>query len=188
MLRDSRPPLGLKLLVTLALGLLVMAAVLLLTGNDTARAQCGADASTCMNCHQGEEAYPVKELGAWHIDHAANDFCQLCHGGDKESKDHVTAHATLFDPLSERAAARCTTCHPGDAQAKFDSYVTLAATFDAAASAGAAPETLAAAAPGDPGYDTRNIALAGFAGALTVLSGVLVWNMEDLGARLRHKE
>ena len=172
-------------LFMLGASLLVVSGVLLIPPLDQADAQCGADASSCKRCHQGEEAYPVNDLGQWHIDHADGDFCAVCHGGDKTTDDADAAHADMFDPLGDQARQRCTACHPADAERFADGYADTLASFTLTP----AEQTLAAVpAATDDGYDWRNMVLAGAAGMLTMVSGMVVWNMEDLGTRFRRKK
>lgn len=172
----------LKSLFVLSITLLSMALTLIpaASGVQPVAAQCGTDASSCKVCHQGEEAYPVNDLGAWHQDHAAQDFCQLCHGGDKTASDADVAHAGMFDPLGEQGLTRCVSCHPADSQQKIDTYTDLLASYTPGAPTAAAGDTVAAA---EAGYDWRNMALAGVAGFLTAVFGVVVWNMEDFSTR-----
>ena len=181
-----------KTLFVLSVTLLSMAFALIpATGTRPASAQCGADASSCKRCHQGEEAFPVNDLGQWHVDHAAQDFCQLCHGGDKTTDDAGAAHAGMFDPLGAQGLARCTACHPADGQPKIDAYTDLLASYTSSGNPaatdppGTSAELSSANTTTGAGYDWRNIALAGFAGFLTAVSGVIVWNVEDLGSRAR---
>ena len=169
-----------KFLFIIGLGLVISSALWLIPGASPASAQCGADASSCKRCHQGQNEYPVNELGAWHIDHADSDFCQICHGGDKESDDAAVAHEGMFEPLGERGSARCKACHPADAGQRVEQYVDLLANYDPSAAQGDADAAPAAA---ETGYDWRNITLAGVAGFLTMLSAVVVWNTEHLGEK-----
>ena len=149
-----------------------------------ASAQCGANASSCKRCHQGEEAYPVNDIGQWHIDHADSDFCQLCHGGDKSTHDADAAHEGMFDPLSERGQKRCAACHPADADNYFAMYQELAANPEGAANA----SEQAATATAETGYDWRNLALSWVAGSLTAVAGLAVWQGKQLGRRFGRKE
>ncbi|NDJ76432.1 MAG: hypothetical protein GYB65_09245 [Chloroflexi bacterium] len=208
-----------KLLFMAGLGLVVMGLALLpapahstvVTSPSVlvqpAFAQCGGDVSSCKTCHQGEEAFPVNENGAWHIDHADNDFCADCHGGDTSSDDAIEAHAGMqaVMGLDATSSTACVECHLNDAPAYSQAYGDLllaaraeaeaaanaAAAADAAASdAGAANTVQVPVAPvivvqEDSSTDWRNIALAGFAGVLTMVSGLVVWNYESLGDRLR---
>ena len=173
-----------KLLLWGGLALLVLSVLLPWFAVTPANAQCGANASSCKRCHQGEEAYPVNDIGQWHIDHADSDFCQLCHGGDKSVDDADAAHEGMFDPLSERGQARCAACHPADVDNYFQAYQELAANPENAASATEETATVAT----EEGYDWRNIVLSWVAGSLTVLTGLAVWQGEQLGQRWHRKE
>ena len=166
------------------LALLVLSVLLPWFSAAPANAQCGANASSCKRCHQGEEAYPVNDIGQWHIDHADSDFCQLCHGGDKTADNADVAHEGMFDPLGERGQARCQACHPADATNFLQKYQDLVANPEGAAPAAA--ETATATA--EEGYDWRNIVLSWVAGSLTVIAGLAVWQGEHLGQRWHRKE
>lgn len=180
-------PLWYKMLITLGLSVAVAVLVLVVTTPAApASAQCGADASSCKRCHEGQKAYPVNTLGQWHIDHAQNDFCQLCHGGDKTTDDAAAAHVGLFDPLGERGAMRCAACHPADGAQRLATYTDLLASFNATDGGAGTGDALASASVAS-GYDWRNMALAGFAGVLTMISGIVVWNFEHIGDRLRRR-
>lgn len=181
-------PFWYKTWITLGLGVLVAMLVLVLTAPAApASAQCGADASSCKRCHEGQKAYPVNTLGPWHSDHAQNDFCQLCHGGDKTVDDAVAAHVGLFDPLGERGAARCVACHPADAPDRLATYSDVLASFNATGPGDALVVDASIARVVESGYDWRNMVLAGLAGALTMVSGIVVWNLEHVGPRLRRR-
>ncbi len=173
-----------RLLLLGGLALLVFSVLLPWLEATPANAQCGANASSCKRCHQGEEAYPVNDMGQWHIDHADSDFCQLCHGGDKSVDDADTAHEGMFDPLSERGQARCAACHPADVDTYFQAYQDLLANPEGPASA--TPEAVETTA--EEGYDWRNIVLSWAAGSLTVIAALAVWQGENLGRRLHRKE
>ncbi len=174
-----------RLLLSGGMALLVLSVLLPWFSAAPANAQCGANASSCKRCHQGEQAYPVNDIGQWHIDHADSDFCQLCHGGDKSADDADAAHEGMFDPLSDRAQKRCAACHPADVDNYFAMYQDLAANPEDAASA---PAEAATTSTAEEGYDWRNIVLSWVAGSLTVLTGLAVWQGEDLGRRFGRKE
>lgn len=103
----------------------------------TVGAQCGADASSCKQCHEGNGQFPVAELGAWHIDHAADDFCQFCHGGDPDASEPDAAHAGMVAALSD-PVAQCATCHAGDYSDKAAGYADVLASGPGAAGAAGA--------------------------------------------------
>jgi hypothetical protein len=74
-----------------------------------ARAQCGANRSTCSACHDGARA-ALPAPGAWHDDHAFADLCVTCHGGRGDVVDADEAHLGLVDPLSS-SNETCASCH-----------------------------------------------------------------------------
>lgn len=87
-----------------------------------ARAQCGSQASSCKNCHETQGKKPVNNDGtAWHQSHAFGDFCYICHFGNNQATDEVTAHAGMQPPLADVQAA-CAQCHPNDLQARAQVY------------------------------------------------------------------
>jgi hypothetical protein len=74
-----------------------------------ARAQCGANRSTCSACHDGARA-ALPASDAWHDDHAFADLCVTCHGGRGDIVDADEAHLGLVDPLSS-SNETCASCH-----------------------------------------------------------------------------
>lgn len=101
------------LLFTTALGLLFAA---------PAYADCGADASTCKVCHEGEQQMPVNTLGIWHTQHAFGDFCAGCHAGDATIKEKEASHAGMRSLVLADPKAACEACHASDYAAKAVSY------------------------------------------------------------------
>ncbi len=134
--------------------LLVVAAALALP--QTAKAQCGSQASSCKNCHEVQGKDPVNNDGTgWHQAHAFGDFCYICHGGNNQATDENAAHAGMVSPLSDVQAA-CAQCHPNDLQARAEVYakalgvqVQMGASAAPAATAAPAGATQAAA-PAQP--------------------------------------
>ena len=134
-------------------GLAILAAVgIALALPQTAKAQCGSQASSCKNCHEVQGQDPVNTDGTgWHQSHAFGDFCYICHGGNNQATNKDAAHTGMVAPLSDIQAA-CQQCHPNDLQARADVYAkTLGVQVGtggaaAATSAPAATATPAAAA------------------------------------------
>ena len=89
-----------------------------------ADAQCAANASTCVDCHEIVGRRPVLDDGPWHRDHAYGDLCVACHAGDGAATDEAAAHAGLRAPLADPAAA-CASCHD-DALARAERYAAVA--------------------------------------------------------------
>jgi hypothetical protein len=144
-----------KLYVVLAgTGLLILLACgIALATPQTAKAQCGSQASSCKNCHEVQGKDPVNADGkAWHQSHAFGDFCYICHAGNNQATDEKAAHTGMVAPMSDVQAA-CAQCHPNDLQARADVYakvlgvsVVTGASAPAAGSDTAATATPAAAA------------------------------------------
>ena len=147
--------------------LILLACAIALVTPQTAKAQCGSQASSCKNCHEVQGKDPVNPDGSgWHQSHAFGDFCYLCHGGNNQATDEATAHTGMVKPLSDVQAA-CAQCHPNDLQARAEVYAKVlgvsagagatsptagpdaAATATPVAAAQAAPTTPLAAAPVD---------------------------------------
>ena len=111
-------------LIPLGLGLLLIAGLIALWPTQTAKAQCGSQASSCKNCHEVQAQDPVNNDGnGWHQSHAFGDFCYICHGGNNQSMDKTTAHTGMVDPLSDVNAA-CKSCHPNDLMDRAKVYAT----------------------------------------------------------------
>ncbi len=147
-----------KLYVVLAAAgmFILLACGIALATPQTAKAQCGSQASSCKNCHEVQAKDPVNADGtAWHQSHAFGDFCYICHGGNNQATDQTAAHTGMVSPLSDVQAA-CAQCHPSDLQARADVYakvlgVTVGTGAPAATGAGiAATATPVMAAPAAP--------------------------------------
>ena len=146
-----------KLLVLLTIGLALPIIVLLAMPQPDASAQCGSQASSCKNCHEVQGKDPVAKKGQWHIDHAANDYCEFCHAGNVQATDKDKAHVGMVQPGDNLKASCGGMCHQ-DFQARADKYIAVgmkvggAAQPPAASSGGQAPAATApaAAAPAQP--------------------------------------
>ncbi len=109
------------LLLSTGATLLVVCGIALATPQ-SAKAQCGSQASSCKNCHEVQGKDPVNADGTgWHQSHAFGDFCYICHGGNNQAKDKDAAHQGMVSPLSDVQAA-CAQCHPNDLQARAEVY------------------------------------------------------------------
>lgn len=99
--------------------------VLLLWSAAPARAQCGADASSCLSCHEVQHQRSILSDGKpWHVDHGFGDLCARCHGGRPGAADKEGAHQGRVDPLSNPAGI-CGACHGTGAAAYADRYARL---------------------------------------------------------------
>jgi len=88
----------------------------------SAKAQCGSQASSCKNCHEVQAKDPVNNDGTgWHQSHAFGDFCYICHAGNNQATDKAAAHTGMVSPLADVKAA-CAQCHPNDLQARAKVY------------------------------------------------------------------
>ncbi|GAB4409711.1 MAG: hypothetical protein Kow00106_03300 [Anaerolineae bacterium] len=130
--------------------LALLGLVLVLTGGlwlltpAPAAAQCGSQASSCKNCHEVNQKYPVNTSGDWHIAHAFGDFCQFCHGGNVQATDAGLAHADMFYPLQDPAQS-CAACHPADFTQKAQVYAdALGVTLTSGSAGGDAGDNQAA--------------------------------------------
>ena len=93
--------------ITLPLAILAV----LFIGTLSARAQCGnPQPSSCKTCHAQEA--PLTDQNAWHRDHASQDLCVNCHGGNGSTMDKNLAHISMtVQPLSD-VYTSCHSCHP----------------------------------------------------------------------------
>ncbi len=152
-------------LIIFGLALTVASAIAILSVQ-SARAQCGSQASSCKNCHETQAKDPVNADGTgWHQSHAFGDFCYICHGGNSQSMDETAAHTAMVDPMSDIQTA-CGQCHASDLQAKAAVYAAaLGKPLPAAAStppasdggtvlSGATSAPTAAPAPAQPSLGT----------------------------------
>ena len=135
----------LKLFVIVTMGLALSVTVLLAMPQPDVSAQCGSQASSCKSCHEVQGKDPVSKKGQWHIDHAANDYCEFCHAGNVQTTDQDKAHVGMVKPGDNLKASCGGMCHQ-DFQARADKYV--AAGMQAAGAAGGAAQPPAAAPSG----------------------------------------
>ena len=126
---------------------ILLACGIALATPQSAKAQCGSQASSCKNCHEVQAKDPVNADGTgWHQSHAFGDFCYICHGGNNQATDETAAHTGMVKPLSDVKAA-CAQCHPNDLQARADVYAkALGVTVGTGASAPASGAATAATA------------------------------------------
>ena len=102
--------------------MLVIVTAIALALPQTAKAQCGSQASSCKNCHEVQAKDPVNADGTgWHQSHAFGDFCYICHGGNSQATDETAAHQGMVAPMSDVKAA-CQQCHAEDLQARAEVY------------------------------------------------------------------
>src|SRR5512142_1684908 len=139
-----------KLYVAIATtGLFILLACgIALATPQTAKAQCGSQASSCKNCHEVQGKDPVNADGTgWHQSHAFGDFCYICHGGNNQATDETAAHQGMVSPLAD-VDASCKSCHSSDTVAFAQQYAaTLGQTVGTGAGAPAAPAPAATTAP-----------------------------------------
>jgi hypothetical protein len=92
---------------------------------EPAKAQCGASASSCKDCHEVQAKAPVNNDGTrWHQSHAFGDFCVFCHAGNQQATVKDAAHVDLVPPLFDVKAA-CQSCHSSDLQARVEIYASI---------------------------------------------------------------
>ena len=90
-----------------------------------AAAQCPANASSCITCHETRGTRPVLQHGQpWHADHSFGDLCAGCHGGDREATAAEAAHLGMRSNPLDDPFASCAGCH-GDHLALADRYQPL---------------------------------------------------------------
>ena len=108
--------------IAVVLGIVALAMVVFLGGGgETARAACGASASSCKTCHEINRKKPVNTNGDWHKQHAMGDYCSFCHGGNVQAQDETGAHAGLVKPFAD-VQTSCSSCHLDDYKAKAKVY------------------------------------------------------------------
>lgn len=200
------PPLYLLLLF-----LTVLALLFAVQPAAPVNAQC-KEPSTCKTCHEVQGQYSVRSQGDWHSQHAAFDFCAVCHGGDRKAPEAAQAHAGMFLTLSEMSGT-CQNCHTTDLEECLSSYASQLgldantalnsakpADPNAALSQylGAKPALIQPAQPAKPvsaeepqpdanANNTGNIILAGFLLVGTLGGGGFVlWNERRLRGTTRN--
>jgi hypothetical protein len=110
--------------ISMAIGVLLITGSIFLLSVTPVKAQCGSQASSCMDCHETQAQDPVNNDGTtWHTQHAFGDFCYLCHAGNNQATDKVVAHTGMLPPLADINTS-CKGCHPSDVLAKAQIYAT----------------------------------------------------------------
>ncbi len=183
--------------------LLVTFALVFITAQPVS-AQC-KDPSTCRTCHEVQGQKSVRSTGVWHSQHAAFDFCAVCHGGDRKAADAAAAHQGMTLKLNEMGAA-CKNCHAADFDQRYAVYSAQLGGGQPAPSvqsnssnalgqvlgikpavvepAAAAQLAAGTSVPCDP--NQGNIILSGLLVALVLGGGgYVVWNERRLSARAR---
>jgi hypothetical protein len=64
----------------------------------------------------------VAKKDQWHIDHAANDYCEFCHAGNVQATDKGKAHVGMVKPGDNLKVSCGGMCHQ-DYQARADKYI-----------------------------------------------------------------
>jgi uncharacterized membrane protein YedE/YeeE len=104
---------------TLRLAAILMA----LAAAPSAHAQCTANASSCVTCHETQGVRPVlRSARPWHDDHGFGDLCAACHAGDPGAPTQARAHLGLRPPLADPSVS-CAPCHASDAAARAERYL-----------------------------------------------------------------
>ena len=112
-------------ITVLALAAVAAVAAIGVIGARSAHAQCEANASSCVDCHEIQRQRPVlDDARPWHRDHRFGDLCVACHGGDGSATSQLAAHAGRRDPLADSTAS-CGGCHT-DHVARVDRYLAFA--------------------------------------------------------------
>jgi hypothetical protein len=108
------------LILIILLGLLLVGLSFTFIPVTNVQAQC-KNVSSCKNCHEVQGTFSVANNGLWHSQHALYDFCDVCHGGDKNAADKQAAHVgikTKFVDLTQS----CTNCHASDLDQRLKVY------------------------------------------------------------------
>ncbi|MEI8255477.1 MAG: YeeE/YedE thiosulfate transporter family protein [Deltaproteobacteria bacterium] len=132
-----------------------------------ARAQCSANASSCVQCHEVQAMRPVLQSTApWHRDHGYGDVCAACHGGAPEAREQAAAHAGLRDPLAD-PPPRGAACHASDVRSRAARYRAVPAPVRASV---VPPPSRRASTPPPRRSTGRDVALATIALLLAPLA------------------
>lgn len=133
-----------------------------------AAAQCPANASSCITCHETQGVRSVLQgAQSWHVDHAFGDLCAGCHGGDREAITEGAAHLGMRAAPLVDSEASCAGCHD-DHVALADRYRPLLAR--AAEERALPPPSSSTAAPdASTPISIANVVLAGAALVLALV-------------------
>ena len=157
--------------------LVLLATVAVVAMARPAAAQCPANASSCITCHETQGARPVLQGGQpWHADHSFGDLCAGCHGGDREALVAEAAHFGMrLNPL-DAPLVSCAGCHD-DHVALADRYQPLVARAARQRSHPPPPPSSSSAPAATTQISIANV-------VLTVAAVVLAFVLYRLRARL----
>ncbi len=100
--------------------LLALAGILFLMPARPVEAQCTTP-SSCKTCHEIQGQNAVSDNGLWHQQHALFDFCETCHGGDRQVATAELAHAGMRTGYVE-ISTTCKSCHPSELESCVRTY------------------------------------------------------------------
>jgi len=110
-----------QILVIMLLAAGLAAAGVWLTSDSTpVDAQCTTP-SSCKTCHEVQGQKPVNNGSDWHQQHAIFDFCEACHGGDRNAVQKSAAHAGLRTAFVQMAPT-CRNCHTTELETCLSTY------------------------------------------------------------------
>jgi hypothetical protein len=110
-----------QFLVILLLSVVLAVTGVWLAGDSTpVDAQCTTP-SSCKTCHEVQGQLPVNNGSDWHQQHAIFDFCEACHGGDRNAVEKSTAHAGLRTTFVQMAPT-CRSCHTTELETCLGTY------------------------------------------------------------------
>lgn len=143
-----------------------------------ARAQCGANVSSCVACHETQRQRPVLTDGTpWHRDHGFCDMCTSCHEGAGDEPALETAHTGLRRNLGEMKSV-CASCHQDASEAFVARYAAFSPTPTPSAPPGAS------GAPVPVATRMIDLVLAAVAIVLGLVISAIVWRRRRAGAGL----
>lgn len=164
----------------------VLLAASLVVGD--ARAQCGANRSSCTGCHDGGRAASA-EHDPWHDDHVFADLCPICHGGDGQATSADAAHLAMTPPLAA-VDGTCVPCHGAATTAFVERYRSRLAARGGphAAAARSVPGGPASSPPGPiapppHGASGPNLVMGLLVGLLGAVGGAFVVQRERARGR-----
>jgi len=144
----------------------------------SAGAQCSSTGSSCVGCHESQQADPVLGDGRpWHADHGFGDLCAACHGGDPAAPSKQGAHASLRAPLGDVSQV-CGGCHGDDVEARAANYRARTTSSVGSSVAGVPPPSSPPPAPstgaGSHSSTAVDRVLVGLIGVLAALLALVV--------------
>ena len=83
-----------------------------------------SSSNSCLTCH--EDLYYLHDTGKYYCLTEHADRCVNCHQGDPTMMNEAASHRGLIPHPQHDNGQKCNQCHPQDAQARLDTFASVA--------------------------------------------------------------